>query len=191
MKYLIALAALAPLSAFANPCVSNTTGTCKYTGDNSPTVQQGQQQAAVAGSKSDASASAVGATTVDVVGDNIRYPRIPVNTAVAGFQMTTAPCRYAEGLGIQTTPAGASVGFTFKDKECWKVGLAQQFYAVQQWEAGDRLMCSVKDVAAVLGKECLMILTAGHARPVAVAPPAAKLYTQQEVDAMRIKLVSK
>jgi len=105
--------------------------------------------------------------------------------------MTTAPCRYAEGLGIQTMPAGGAVGFTFKDHDCMKLGLAQEFYAHQAWEAGDRLMCSIKDVANVLGKECLMILTASHAH-VSVQVQAAPVgYTQAQVDAIVKKVVSK
>lgn len=108
--------------------------------------------------------------------------------------MTTAPCRYAEGLGIQTMPAGGAVGFTFKDHDCMKLGMAQEFYAHQQWEAGDRIMCAIKEVSSVLGKECLMILTAGHQVRVvvAVAPTEAEpTYTRAQVDAIVKKVVSK
>jgi hypothetical protein len=83
--------------------------------------------------------------------------------------MTTAPCRYAEGLGIQTMPAGGAVGFTFKDHDCMKLGLAQEFYAKGMNEAGDRIMCAIKEVEGVLGRQCLMILASGHQQTVAVA----------------------
>lgn len=84
--------------------------------------------------------------------------RIPVNTAVAGFQVTTASCRFAEGLGIQTMPAGTSVGLTFKDHDCVRAELAQMLYSRGQNEAGDRIMCQVKEVKAALGDDCLTII---------------------------------
>lgn len=107
--------------------------------------------------------------------------------------MTTAPCRYAEGLGIQTTGVGSSVGFTFKDKDCMKLVLANGFYAQAQFEAGDRIMCSIRTVADILGNQCLSILAAGHV--VAAVQPAPtvteRTYTVAQVDAIVKKVVSK
>lgn len=121
---------------------------------------------------------------------NVAASRIPVNTAVAGFQMTTAPCRYAEGLGIQTMPAGGAVGFTFKDHDCMKMGLAQEFYSKGMNDAGDRIMCAIKEVQGVLGSDCLSILAAGHG-VVATIVGAPDTYTRAQVDAIVKKVVSK
>lgn len=101
----------------------------------------------------------------------IAAPRIPVNTAIAGYQDTNAPCRFAEGLGIQTMPGAASAGFTFKDHDCMKFRLAEYFYARHQDVAGDRLMCSMNEVRKALGKDCLDVVGVVFNPPqVAVAP---------------------
>lgn len=89
---------------------------------------------------------------------NSYTPRAPVNTAVAGFQITNAPCRFAEGLGIQTNNVGGSVGFTFKDKDCERFQYAQYMYARGQNVAGDRLMCLIKRIYEALGDDCLALV---------------------------------
>lgn len=81
-------------------------------------------------------------------------PRAPVSTALAGFQQTTAGCRFAEGLGLQLTSAGTSVGFTFKDHDCVRFELAQFFYSRGQDIAGDRIICAVHEVRQTLGDDC-------------------------------------
>ena len=102
-----------------------------------------------------------------------------MNTAMAGYQTTTATCRYAEGLGIQTSPAGTSVGFTFKDHDCERFQLAQYLYSRGQTVAGDTLMCKIKSVHDALGADC-MTLVGRKAEPYAddegrnyVPPPVA------------------
>lgn len=116
------------------------------------TQGQGQNQRAQGGdSATSVDSHAVSTTTVEAA-------RIPVATALAGFQNTTAPCRYAEGLGIQTTGAGAAVGFTFEDSDCKLVLIADGFYTRGQWLAGDRIMCKTKALTKALGKDCLDVL---------------------------------
>lgn len=102
----------------------------------------------------------------------IAAPKLPVNTAIAGYQDTNAPCRFAEGLGIQTMPGAASAGFTFKDHDCMKFRLAEYFYARHQDVAGDRLMCSMDEVRKALGKDCLDVVGVvfNLPPPVAAAP---------------------
>jgi hypothetical protein len=92
-------------------------------------------------------------------------PRIPVATALAGIGVTTAGCRFAEGLGVQTMPAGTSVGLSFKDHDCARFEIAQFLYSRGQDAAGDRVMCQIKDVSDALGKDCLTIIHAAPAVP--------------------------
>lgn len=80
--------------------------------------------------------------------------RIPVTTAAAGIGQTTAGCRFAEGLGVQTMPAGTSVGFSFKDHDCARFQLAQFFYTRGQDIAGDKIMCQIREVSDALGADC-------------------------------------
>jgi hypothetical protein len=120
------------------------------------------------------------------------------------MQMGSAPCRFAEGLGIQTTPFGTSVGFTFKDKDCWRLVLAEGFYAQGQMDAGDRVMCAIKEIKSVLGSECLMVLAAGRVTKVVTERRESQtsdrgsqegrhehLFTEQEVTAIVRKAVGK
>lgn len=95
---------------------------------------------------------------------NYNAPRIPVNTAIAGIGITTAGCRFAEGLGVQTSPAGASVGFSFKDKDCERFAVAQYLYSRGQNAAADRILCKIKTIYDALGADCLTLI--------AVQPPA-------------------
>lgn len=89
---------------------------------------------------------------------NYNSPRIPVNTAIAGIGMTTAGCRFAEGVGIQGVSAGGAVGFSFKDKDCERFQLAQYLYSRGQNAAGDTLMCKIKVLYKALGSDCLTII---------------------------------
>lgn len=118
----------------------------------------------LAASRSSSSSDSLANATADNAGNsqttefNSYTPRAPVNTAVAGFQITNAPCRFAEGVGIQTSPVGASVGFTFKDKDCERFQYAQYMYARGQNIAGDRLMCLIKRIHEALGDDCLALV---------------------------------
>lgn len=119
-----------------------------------------------AASKASSSSTSLSASSSAANADNngnsqsteFNSPRNPVNTAVAGFQITNAPCRYAEGLGIQTNNVGGSVGFTFKDKDCERFQYAQYMYARGQNVAGDRLMCLIKRIHEALGDDCLALV---------------------------------
>lgn len=148
-----------------------------------------------AGSSSDSHASTqLAASTDATVGvdshDNnstyVAASRIPVNTALAGYQDTTAPCRFAEGLGIQTMPAGGSAGFTFKDHDCMKFRLAEYFYGRHQNVAGDRIMCSMDEVRKALGKDCLDVVAVVFAPAIPVVTTAAPVdaVTRKELDAV-------
>jgi len=175
-------------------------------GANSPNQNQQQHQSAHARSSSTAAAgassiatggtaSAQGGQGIGIGGEggqggqsaasvtsNYAAPRIPVNTAVAGFQQTTALCRYAEGLGGQSMTAGASIGFTFKDRDCERAALAEVFYSRGQYIAGDKLMCAIKTVRKALGDEtdCMAVLAESHvAVNVEPAPDPASLRAER------------
>lgn len=109
---------------------------------------------AQASSDSNAASQADNAGNNQTTEFNSNAPRMPVNTAIAGFQITNAPCRYSEGVGIQTSPVGASVGFTFKDKDCERFQYAQYLYYRGQTIAGARLMCRIKRIKEALGEDC-------------------------------------
>jgi hypothetical protein len=81
--------------------------------------------------------------------------RIPAATALAGIGITTAGCRFAEGLGVQTMPAGTSVGFSFKDHDCARFQLAQFLYSRGQDIAGDKVLCQISELKDALGADCL------------------------------------
>ena len=125
-----------PVSAASTAAIGNTSSTSSASGS-------GQADASNAGNTQ---------TTVYAAA------RIPVAPALAGFQQTTAGCRFAEGLGIQLTSAGTSVGFTFKDRDCVRFELAQFFYSRGQDIAADRIVCAVKEVKATLGDDCLALV---------------------------------
>lgn len=84
--------------------------------------------------------------------------RVASASAVAGFGITTAGCRFAEGVGVQAIPGGTSVGLSFKDHDCARFEIAQFLYSRGQDSAGDRVMCQIRDVADALGKDCLTII---------------------------------
>lgn len=111
---------------------------------------------------------------------NYDAARIPVNTAIAGIGMTTAGCRFAEGLGVQTNPAGASVGFSFKDKDCARFQLAQYMYSRGQVQAADIVMCKITLVYDALGTDCLLIVGSVFVAPVAQLPPPSVEYPPGE-----------
>lgn len=133
-----------------------------------------------------ASANADGNSTSNAAGNsttevsNYAAARNPVATALAGFQVTTASCRFAEGVGIQTMPAGTSVGLTFKDHDCIRAELAQMLYARGANDAGNKLMCEIKEVKAALGADCLLTI-ALIAAPIAQPAAPADAVTHQEL----------
>lgn len=100
-------------------------------------------------------------------------PRQPVMTAVAGFGETTAKCRYTNGAGVQTFPAGVAFGFSFKDKDCERIALSNLFYSRGQSSAGDRLICSVVSVRSALGDDCLALVNQLQPKP--VPPPTVDI----------------
>jgi hypothetical protein len=191
--------------------VGNTTASGGAGGQANATGGQGgsskSNSSSAGGSVSGVTSTATGGTsqstsaggTVDYAPQsttNVAAARIPVNTAVAGFQMTSAPCRYAEGLGVQTTPAGGSIGFTFKDHDCMRFHLAEVLYARGQDAAADLLMCGIGEIKKALGPNCIAIIhVQPPAPPIALAPPPAanpeRMYTQAQVDVIARKLVSK
>lgn len=103
------------------------------------------------GSSSQSGASSNG----QAITDNYAAAHIPVNTALAGFQTTTAGCRYGEGLGVQLSNAGVSGGLSFKDHDCARLQLAEFFYSRGQDIAGDRVICQIREVQQALGDDCL------------------------------------
>lgn len=138
-------AQLAEAKAISNSA-SNSTSSSNAQGGAGGSADQQQQQKQSADNAGNQQIS------------NYNSPRIPVNTAIAGIGMTTAGCRYAEGLGVQTSPAGASIGFSFKDKDCSRFSLAQFLYSRGQNEAGDKVMCKIKLIQDALGADCLIII---------------------------------
>lgn len=122
-------------------------------GGNSRSDSSSSGGSAQGGSSSVSDSSESGASSNAQV-SNYAAARIPVSSALAGFQQTTAGCRFAEGLGVQLTSAGTSVGFTFKDHDCVRFELAQFFYSRGQDIAGDRVICAVHEVRQVLGEDC-------------------------------------
>lgn len=84
--------------------------------------------------------------------------RIPVGTAIAGIGVTTAGCRFAEGLGVQTMPAGTSIGISLKDHDCVRLQLAQFLYSRGQDIAGDRVTCQITEIHQALGDDCLALV---------------------------------
>lgn len=139
----------------------------------------GGSAAASANTDGNATASTTGNQTSEV--SNYAAARNPVATAVAGFQVTTASCRFAEGVGIQTLPAGTSVGLTFKDHDCIRAELAQMLYSRGARAAGDKLMCEIKEVHDALGKDCLTTIALVEV-PVTAAPDAVTHSELQEVE---------
>lgn len=133
----------------------------------------------------DASNQGTSKSTVDSHDSSVttyQASRIPVNTAVAGMQETTAACWHAEGLGVQTMGAGSSVGFTFKDKDCVRASLAQGFYSRGQFAAGDKLECAIKVVRDALGEGCLETLALTHADDQGRTYHAPDAVTHQELN---------
>lgn len=89
--------------------------------------------------------------------------RIPANTALAAMGITTAGCRFAEGVGIQLIPGGTSVGITLKDHDCVRFQIAQFFYSRGNDLAGDHVICQIAEVRKDLGDDCLAYLAQEHA----------------------------
>lgn len=106
-------------------------------------------------------------------------PRIPVATAVAGGTNTTADCRYSVGAGGQGSLLGLSFGIGRKDRDCERVQLADLMYARGNPDAGDVLMCRIKELREAFGSDCLEILR--RARP--VAPAAMTLHQHEQKEA--------
>lgn len=142
----------------------------------SATGGAGGSAAASANTDGNASASTAGNITSEV--SNYAAARNPVATALAGFQVTTASCRFAEGVGIQTMPAGTSVGLTFKDHDCIRAELAQMLYSRGARAAGDKLMCEIREVKDALGADCLVTISLVVEAPVAAPVDAV---THQEL----------
>lgn len=170
------------------------------TGGNSTSTsaaQGGSSRSTVNDSGNSRSASLSGAeannegNTTTIQGDTYRAARIPVNTAIAGFQITTASCRYAEGLGIQAVPAAGSVGLTFKDKDCSRAELAQVFYARGADDAGDKLMCQIKLVREALGDDCLAEVHVLVVTQVAAPADMSQYATHEELNNMGKRLLRK
>lgn len=111
--------------------------------------------------------------------------RIPVNTALAGVGKTTAGCRFAEGLGVQTLPAGTSIGLSFKDHDCVRFQLAQFFYSRGQDIAGDKVTCQITEVRKALGSDCEQTLAITHT----AAPVDA--VTHAELQAVEKRIVTR
>lgn len=156
----------------------NATGGASNSSARGGNAQGGTGGSASASANTDgnATASTAGNTTSET--SNYAAAKNPVATALAGFQVTTASCRFAEGVGIQTMPAGTSVGLTFKDHDCVRAELAQMLYARGARAAGDKLMCEIKEVHDALGKDCLSIIALVVEAP---APVAADAVTHQEL----------
>lgn len=166
-------------------------------GNSTSTAQGGAARSAVNDSGNSRSTSLSGAeannegNTTTIQGDTYRAARIPVNTAIAGFQITTASCRYAEGLGIQAVPAAGSVGLTFKDKDCSRAELAQVFYARGADDAGDKLMCQIKLVREALGDDCLAEVHVLVVTQVAAPADMSQYATHEELNNMGKRLLRK
>lgn len=121
------------------------------------------------------------ATEVVIHGDTVEAPRIPVSTAVAGGTNTTAECRYSVGAGGQAAVAGVSFGWGRKDKDCWRVILADRFYDQGNPDAGDILMCRIKELREAFGPDCLVMLRRSRLPAVLPAPaPTAHQLEQRE-----------
>lgn len=144
---------------------------------------------------SSASANATGNSGAASNGNSSTYnstyaaARIPVATALAGVQNTTAACRYAEGLGLQLTSAGTSVGFTFKDHDCERAALADAFYARGQNQAGDLIECQIKTVRDALGADCVTIL--GMRTVDDGGPERTDAVTHAELEAVEKRIVTR
>jgi hypothetical protein len=124
-------------------------GSVGNTSSTSNSSNQGNSRSSAAGGSSTSEGSSDSQTSVYAA------PRIPVGTAVASIGITTAGCRFAEGLGVQTMPAGTSLGFSFKDHDCARFQLAQFLYSRGQDIAGDKVLCQITELKDALGADCL------------------------------------
>jgi hypothetical protein len=142
----------ASLSAVVSPTVTGGTATANSS-------NQGNSSASTGPSTSSANTGASSSTgSSDSQSTTYAAAHIPVATALAGFQQTTAGCRFAEGVGVQATAAGTSVGLTFKDHDCARFELAQFFYSRGQDIAGDKIICQIHEVKDALGADCLALV---------------------------------
>lgn len=71
---------------------------------------------------------------------------------------TTAECYTSTGVGFSTPVGGVSFGTGRKAKDCSRLALANVFYARGQTAAGDRMLCSITEVRAALGEDCLALV---------------------------------
>lgn len=120
------------------------------------------------------------ATEVVVHGDETTYeaPRIPVATAASGGTNTTAACRYSVGAGGQATFLGLSFGIGRKDRDCERIALADMMYDRGNPDAGDVIMCRVKELREAFGDDCLTMLR--RSRTPAVSGPTSHQLEQRE-----------
>lgn len=143
--------------------------------------------AASAGSKSASSSYGAGGASsltdsgnaeVVIHGDTYEAPRLPVASAIAGGTNTTADCRYSVGAGGQATVLGLSLGFGRKDKDCFRLQLADRFYDTANPDAGDVIMCRIKELREAFGADCLVMLR--RSRLLAPSPGPAPTAHQLE-----------
>jgi hypothetical protein len=107
-------------------------------------------------------------STTTVNGDSSVYvEKRQAPPAFAALANTTAECYSSVGVGLSSPVGGISFGTGRKAKDCSRLKLAELMYAKGAREAGDRMLCSVSEVRAALGADCLTLI--------AVVAPAAPL----------------
>lgn len=110
--------------------------------------------------------------------------RVAAASAIAGVGDTTAKCRYHDGAGVQLIGFGVSFGKSRADSDCRKVAYADLFYARGDDSAGNRMLCSIKDIRNAMGDsldDCLALVNELHA----VKQGSGTAYvTQQELQAV-------
>lgn len=119
---------------------------------------------------------------VTVHGDTTNYEaaRIPVATAIAGGTNTTADCRYSVGAGGQAAIAGVSFGWGRKDRDCERIQLADLMYARNNPDAGDVIMCRIKELREAFGADCLAWLR--RSRVIVIQAPQPVLPTVHQLE---------
>lgn len=145
--------------------VGESSSVATSTGGKSTSKQDQHQTAKGGNAASTAAVSGVSATAgqatsssdnaVEIHGDTIEAPRLPVATAIAGGTNTTAGCRYSVGGAGQAAILGLSLGFGRKDRDCERLGLAQYMYDRGNPDAGDVIMCRITELRQAFGAECL------------------------------------
>jgi hypothetical protein len=82
------------------------------------------------------------------------------------------------GAGGQATILGLSFGIGRKDRDCERVALAEMMYDRGNPDAGDAIMCRVRELREAFGADCLAMLA--RSRPAVPAQPTERQLRMRE-----------